>query len=173
MTTNCHENKIDALTITRTATFSRCLDYRYTLERRWNSETADKRVVFVGLNPSTADHRVDDPTIRRCIGFARSWGYNVLTVVNLFAYRTPYPSELRKASDPIGSSNSRHLGRVIRESDLVIACWGRHGSWQAQDKRLEKRFKDRLNCLAINNDGSPAHPLYQRATVTPIPWRAD
>lgn len=157
-------------TITRKAAFSRCNLYRYQLERRWDRESQSKRVVFIGLNPSTADHQVDDPTIRRCMGFARSWGYNVVTVVNLFAYRTPYPAELKKAIDPVGARNTRYLSRVIREADLVIACWGRDGGWWEQDKRLVNRFKDRLYCLAENSDGSPAHPLYQRATTKPSPW---
>jgi len=156
--------------IARRAAFSRCQRYRYQLERRWEGKSPPKRVVFIGLNPSTADHQIDDPTIRRCMGFACSWGYNVLTVVNLFAYRTPYPAELKKAIDPVGAYNSRHLNRVISEADLVVACWGRHGGWQKQDKRLVKRFKDRLYCLAENNDGSPVHPLYQRSTAQPSPW---
>ena len=156
--------------ITRKAAFSRCQRYRYTLERRWEIKKPAKRVVFIGLNPSTADHRVDDPTIRRCMGFARSWGFNELTVVNLFAYRTPYPTELKQASDPIGVYNSRYLGRVIREADLIIACWGRHGTWRNQDTRLANRFRDRLFCLAENNDGSPVHPLYQKSTAQPRPW---
>ena len=156
--------------ITRKAAFSRCQRYRYQLERRWECESPAKRVVFIGLNPSTADHRVDDPTIRRCMGFTRSWGYNTLTVVNLFAYRTPYPAELKKVLDPVGAYNSRHVGSVIRDADLVIACWGRNGCWLEQDKQLVGRFKDRLFCLAENSDGSPAHPLYQPATAQPSRW---
>lgn len=156
--------------ITRKAVFSRCKRYRYQLTRRWDREAPERHVVFIGLNPSTADHQVDDPTIRRCMGFTRNWGYNTLTVINLFAYRTPYPVELKKSADPIGPQNSRHLGRVIRSADLVIACWGRHGGWQEQDQRLLRRFGDRLYCLAENNDGSPAHPLYQKSTVQPLRW---
>lgn len=156
--------------IKRTAAFSRCQRYRYQLERRWDNDSPAKRVVFIGLNPSTADHRMDDPTIRRCMGFTRSWGYNVLTVVNLFAFRTPYPAELKRTIDPVGPYNARHLSRVIRSADLVIACWGRHGGWKNQDTHLLKRFKDRLFCLAENSDASPAHPLYQRATTQPSPW---
>lgn len=157
--------------IKRNAAFSRCKTYRYTLERVWEDGKPLARVVFIGLNPSTADHRVDDPTIRRCMGFTRSWGYNMLTVVNLFAYRTPYPAVLKKAQDPIGPYNVKYLGKVIREAELVIACWGKDGAWLKQDVRLSKRFVGTLQCLAMNKDGSPAHPLYQRSEKTPEPWQ--
>jgi len=156
--------------ITRHAAFSRCKTYRYSLERVWESKAPLKRVVFIGLNPSTADHRVDDPTIRRCMGFAQSWGFNALSVVNLFAYRTPYPDELKKAIDPIGPYNVTHLGKIIRQADLAIACWGKDGSWMKQDVRLARRFGNKLRCLAINKDGSPAHPLYQRADKKHQVW---
>ncbi len=157
--------------ITRTAAFSRCKRYRYKLERYWANDEAARRVVFIGLNPSTADHRVDDPTIRRCMDFTRRWGFNALTVINLFAYRTPYPNELKNAIDPVGPYNSKHLHQAIDNADLVIACWGRHGGWKEQDKRLAKRYVGQLFCLAINTDGSPAHPLYQRADTQPMVWK--
>ncbi len=156
--------------IKRSAAFSRCKTYRYALTRQWQDSKPDQHVVFIGLNPSTADHRKDDPTIRRCMGFTRSWGYNNLTVINLFAFRTPYPEELKKVDDPVGPYNTKHLGRIISQADLVIACWGKDGAWLEQDKRLAKRYEGKLHCLAINKDGSPAHPLYQRADKTPEPW---
>lgn len=159
-----------ATDITRTASFSRCKQYRYKLERRWNQHAPTRRVVFIGLNPSTADHRVDDPTIRRCMDFTQRWGYNSVSVVNLFAYRTPYPKLLRQALDPIGPYNTKHLKNVIDAADLVIACWGKHGNWQDRDKRLAKRYSNALHCLAVNRDGSPAHPLYQRADTQPMRW---
>lgn len=160
-----------ATDITRKASFSRCKHYRYKLERRWDAHNPAKRVVFIGLNPSTADHRVDDPTIRRCMDFTQRWGFNAVTVVNLFAYRTPYPQELRQALDPIGPYNTKYLSRVINSADLVIACWGRHGNWRDQDKRIAKRHASALHCLAINSDGSPAHPLYQRGDTQPFKWQ--
>ncbi len=103
--------------------------------------------------------------------FSQRWGFNALSVVNLFAFRTPYPKELKAAADPIGPYNTRHVTNVVNASELIIACWGRDGRWLAQDERLVKRFSGRLSCLAANSDGSPAHPLYQRATTLPSPWR--
>lgn len=104
------------------------------------------------------------------MGFTRSWGYNALTVVNLFAYRTPYPDELKRAEDPIGPYNTKRISTAIRQADLVIACWGKDGAWLHQDQRLAKRFSGKLHCLAMNKDGSPAHPLYQRADKIPEAW---
>lgn len=78
-------------------------DYRYLLWREWNSN--DKTVSFIMLNPSRADGSVNDPTITRCINFAKAWGYGRLEVVNLFAYRTPKPSLLKQAPEPIGRDN--------------------------------------------------------------------
>jgi len=156
--------------ITRSASFSRCKRYRYRLQRQWETTDDAKRVVFIGLNPSTADHQVDDPTIRRCMDFSQRWGYNVLTVINLFAFRTPYPEELKKATDPVGPYNFRHMHEVISAADLVIACWGRHGDMLEQNERIAKKYSAQLYCLATNSDGSPAHPLYQRAKTRPKPW---
>ena len=87
----------------RSANFSRCRRYRYALWRRW--APGDDYGLLVGLNPSTADHRRDDPTIRRCIGFARDWGYSGLCVANLFAFRATYPRDLFAADDPVGPRN--------------------------------------------------------------------
>jgi len=82
------------MNVVRSASFSRCGKYRYQLVRQWVD--GQGCCVFIGLNPSTADHRNDDPTIRRCMGFARRWGYQKMVMINLFAYRTPHPAELNE-----------------------------------------------------------------------------
>ncbi len=94
----------------RTACSSRCSHYRYSLSRTWNESL--QRIVFIGLNPSTADAQHDDPTVRRCIGFARRWGYGGLTLVNLFAYRTTEPAELKEVDDPVGLDNDRWIAEA-------------------------------------------------------------
>jgi hypothetical protein len=101
-------------------------DYRYLLWREWNSQ--GKTVSFIMLNPSRADAEVNDPTITRCINFARSWGYSKLEVVNLFAYRTPHPSLLVQAAEPIGSDNDRYILESVSKSDRVILAWGDRGT---------------------------------------------
>ena len=102
--------------------------YRYTLTRSWPDGRG--RVAFVLLNPSTADSERNDPTIRRCIGFARHWGFGALEVVNLFAYRTPHPAALRMAPDPVGRDNDRHLLAAFGRAELLVTAWGVHGAWR-------------------------------------------
>ncbi|TVS13620.1 MAG: DUF1643 domain-containing protein [Wenzhouxiangella sp.] len=153
------------------ANFSRCRRYRYTLWRRWD---ADRRLVMViGLNPSTADARRNDPTIRRCIGFARDWGCGGLVVTNLFAFRATYPSDLKAASDPVGPRNDAWIRRMARQVDVVVAAWGNDGAWLGRSARLQRILSGRLHCLRLNHSGEPAHPLYLPAGLIPIQWRAE
>ena len=106
------------MTMQRDALFSPCGTYRYRLTRRWAEGPA---VAFIMLNPSTADGSVDDPTIRRCIGYGQSWGYGALAVGNLYAFRATEPQELRRARDPIGPDNDRHL-ECIAETATRVVC---------------------------------------------------
>ncbi|HEV8470576.1 MAG TPA: DUF1643 domain-containing protein [Candidatus Limnocylindria bacterium] len=117
------------------------------------------------LNPSTADARRDDPTIRRCIGFARGWGFGGVEVVNLFAYRTTDWRELVRVCDPVGPDNSRHLWRAIARAGLVVLAWGAHAS----SSRLLSL--PRARCLGLTRAGEPRHPLYLRRDVRPVPVR--
>ncbi|MBL7251277.1 DUF1643 domain-containing protein [Alloalcanivorax sp. C16-2] len=153
----------------RSANFSRCRRYRYALWRRWRD--GDDYLLLVGLNPSTADHRKDDPTIRRCIGFARDWGYSGLCVANLFAYRATYPRDLFAADDPIGPRNDWWLRRLAADAALVVAGWGNHGTQGDRAARV-RAWLPALHCLRLNGSGEPAHPLYLPKTLTPFPMPA-
>lgn len=150
------------------ALFSPCRTWRYTLHRIW---TTDKPpAMFVGLNPSTADEEVNDPTVRRCIRFARDWGYGGLVMTNLFAFRATDPRDLKKALSPVGEENDRWLLKSARSAGVVVAAWGNHGSYKNRDKIFLKLFRDigiPLKCLAITKSGQPQHPLYLRAD-TPL-----
>ena len=141
-----------------TATFSPCRTYRYSLTRVWDADLP--RVAFIGLNPSTADETADDPTIRRCIGFARRWGFGSMVVVNCFALRSTYPKGLRRSSDPVGPGNDRAIIRVVRSVDRVVAAWGAHGGYLDRDTRVLAMLPDDAMCLGVTLDGSPRHPLY-------------
>lgn len=152
--------------ISQKARFSRCRLYRYSLERTWDSGAG--RALFIGLNPSTADHKKDDPTIRRCVGFAKSWGYEAMEIVNLFAYRATLPTDLKQAAEPIGSANNSWIAKAIKQSDIVIACWGNDGGFLNRDKQLLKRYPE-LHCLKMNSTEQPAHPLYMKANLKPRP----
>ena len=151
----------------RKASFSRCKTYRYQLSRVWDA--TKETVAFIGLNPSTADHRNDDPTIRRCIGFAKDWGFGGFVIVNLFAYRTPYPSELKTSVDPVGPRNKVYLNRAMKETNLQVAIWGNDGNFLGQADAVRKQFT-RLHAIKINNSGQPAHPLYLRKGLQPRIW---
>lgn len=156
--------------ISQNARFSRCGRYRYSLDRRWAE--GNGRALFIGLNPSTADHRQDDPTIRRCVGFAKSWGYEAMEIVNLFAFRATYPEDLKNADEPIGAANARWIAKAIKASDIAIACWGNDGGFMDQASRLRKRYPN-LNCLKMNLSDHPAHPLYLKANLKPFPMNSE
>lgn len=134
--------------------------WRYRLWRRWGGE--GPTAVFVGLNPSTADAHVDDPTIRRCVSFAQGWGCSGLEVVNLFAYRATRPADLRRADDPVGPDNDRVLAEAITRGSPLIACWGLHGAWRARGAEIRTRLAGPWQCLGKTRDGHPRHPLYLR-----------
>ncbi len=142
-------------------------NYRYLLWREWNSNL--KTVSFIMLNPSRADAEINDPTITRCINFARSWGYGRLEVVNLFAYRTSKPSLLKQAVEPIGRDNDRYIVEAVKRSDKVILAWGNHGTWQKQDLYILQLLKTytHLYSLGITKKGCPRHPLYLRSAIKP------
>ena len=104
------------------ALMSDCKVYRYRLWRIW--EEAKPKVMFIMLNPSTADGKMDDPTVRRCISFAKSWGYGGLYVANLFAYRSTQPKDLLEQTDVVGLDNSFHLKEMSKKCEIAVCAWG-------------------------------------------------
>lgn len=142
--------------------------YRYQLWRIWDQTLP--LAVFIMLNPSTADAEEDDPTIRRCMNYARSWGYGGIKVVNLFAYRATNPMELAKVSDPIGPLNNQYIFDAVNNSYIVIAAWGTHGSLYNRDKKVIRIFENKLRYLGLTKDGHPKHPLYLKADLKPVKW---
>ena len=143
--------------INKTANFSSCRKYRYSLSRIWNKQK--KFVLFIGLNPSTADEKMDDPTIRRCSGYAQKWGYGGFIMVNLFAYRSTLPSKLKKVKYPVGSENDKYIVILSKKADITVAAWGNNGNLYSRDKQVLNLVPS-LMCLKINKSGQPAHPLY-------------
>lgn len=141
--------------------------YRYSLWRVWDA-TAPK-LAFIMLNPSTADAQINDPTIRRCISFAQTWGYGRLEVVNLFGLRTPHPQELRQAADPIGAQCDEYIQTAAQQADRIILAWGNWGNFCRRDQAVIKLLaSDKLYCLGFNQSGQPRHPLYLKRDVQPI-----
>jgi hypothetical protein len=141
----------------RSAIFCPCRTYRYSLSRVWNPNLPS--VMFVGLNPSTADEQEDDPTVRRCVGFARKWKFGGLILVNLFAYRSTDPHGLLEADDPVGPGNDKHIVASARAAERVVLAWGTKGCLLDRDERVLSLLPG-AHCLGVTKDGHPKHPLY-------------
>jgi hypothetical protein len=124
--------------------------------------------LIIGLNPSTADEVEDDPTIRRSINFAKTWGYGELCMANLFAYRATKPTDLLKAEDPVGTDNNKWLKELAEKAAIVVAAWGNEGSHLGRSKDVVRLIPN-LHYLKMNVSGEPSHPLYLRADLKPIP----
>jgi len=151
------------------ATISKCGIYRYQLWREIGGRLGP--VLFIMLNPSTADAEKDDPTIRRCIGYAKKWGHDRLFVGNLFAYRSTDPKNLRKADNPVGDDNNRFLTEMANKSCLVIAAWGTNGSLHGRDREVIGMLDKDWNPLWVlrkTKKGYPSHPLYLPKNIKPI-----
>ncbi len=144
--------------------------YRYHLGRVWDSDA--ERCLFVMLNPSTADGREDDATIRRCIGFAKGFGFGALDVVNLFALRTRSPKKLAAHPFPVGPENDEFVERQAGASGCVVCGWGVRPKELADRGSLTALLLTGVDlyCLGTTKDGSPRHPLYLPAASKLERW---
>ncbi len=152
------------------AWFSRDRRYRYLLTRRWGDPR--QWMTFIMLNPSTADAFADDPTIRRCTGFAKREGCGGLNVVNLFAWRATKPRALRDCADPAGPDNDHFIGGHCQAS-FVVAAWGTGGTLKGRDREVARLLADAgadVRCLGVTGAGHPRHPLYVRSDAPLIRW---
>lgn len=151
-----------------TATFSPCRTYRYSLWRRWG-KPEQGYAMFIGLNPSTADEVEDDPTVRRCIQFAKDWGYGALCMTNLFAFRATDPGVMKAHPEPIGPDTNTVLVELAKSAGVVIAAWGNHGSHRARDRQVIALLPN-LRCLKVTKADQPSHPLYLSKALKPLPF---
>jgi len=154
-----------------TATFDPTRVYRFRLTRTWDAGLP--RVNFLMLNPSTADAHVLDPTVRRCVGFARTWGFGTLVVTNIFAFRATDPAVLALPDDPVGPGNDRAITDAAVSADRVVVAWGTRGSQLARGEQVAGLLDDHgvaAVALRATRDGYPAHPLYLRGDTVPVPW---
>ena len=141
--------------------------HRYGLWRIWDDTLPT--VLFIGLNPSTADEFKNDPTIRRCIGYAKDWGYGGYIMGNIFGFRATDPKVMKSAKDPIGAENNKWLLRLHEEADLTIGAWGNYGKFMNRGKDVAAMIPN-LKCLKITGQGYPSHPLYLKRILKPIPF---
>lgn len=153
------------------ATISGCRTYRYTLSR--TGIFGDAPAVFLMLNPSTADATVDDPTIRRCLGFAATWGRNGIIVANLYALRATKPKDLWTHPDPVGPENDWWLAQIASRHPEIVCAWGANAK-PARVREVAgilRAHGSRLMCLGTTKDGAPRHPLYVRADQPLVEYR--
>lgn len=151
------------------AKFSPCRVWRYSLWRIWDHEKP--KAVFIGLNPSTADEQKNDPTIRRCIGFCKEWGYGSYYMLNLFGFRATDPKDMKSHKNPIGEGNDKEIRRISNRGDLIVACWGANGGHLNRDLTVLKILKDDdldVYCLGVTKNGYAKHPLYLSGDEVPV-----
>lgn len=160
----------------RTAVMSRCKRYRFELRRVWGP--GNSLVMFVGLNPSTADQTTDDPTVRRWRGFAKAWGHDGMIVVNAHPLRSTDPRAL-KTHEYRGDEyayNLKTIARLVAECDRVVCCWGanlprEHERTLVKELRTAAHFHGlELQHLGLTREGQPKHPLYLRGDTQPEVW---
>lgn len=153
------------LELPRGAEFSPCRTWRYALWRRWDDR--GPWCAFIGLNPSTADETQNDPTIRRCIGFAQQWGFGGLWMLNLYGYRATDPRDMQAAADPVGPGNDETLVRIAGDQatvPLVLAAWGVNATLD-RERHVCELLGRPVECLGTSRDGRPLHPLYRPAAT--------
>lgn len=147
------------------AVISECTAYRYELRRWWNEHP--DFMVWIMLNPSTADASTSDPTIGRCCDYARRWGYSGIKVYNLFALRSTDPKRLRYHPDPIGPENDRYIKKAIGDHPIV-AAWGNHGVFRGRGDEVVAMIPG-MECFGLTIKKQPVHPLYQKRTAELYP----
>jgi hypothetical protein len=151
--------------------FSPCRKYRYVLQYRRDELLADKPVMFIGLNPSTADETRLDATLTRILRFSLAWGFNGFIMLNLFGYRATNPRELRRIPDPAGPENDYWIEDSASKAELIVVAWGTLGRFRDRAETVAGRLSARkLYCVGVTGDGSPRHPLYVRSDAQPMPW---
>lgn len=151
------------------AKFSPCRKYRYTLWRVWDEEKP--MIAFLALNPSAADEEKNDPTVQRCINYAKKWGYGGMYMLNIFAFRATDPKVMKAEEDPVGEENDKFILETIEKVDRLICAWGNHGQHMDRSDDIEILLHGlKLECLGVNKSGEPKHPLYLKADLEPEPF---
>lgn len=155
-------------------------NHRYELRREWIGNGGI--VNFIMLNPSTADDKFDDPTIRKCCGFAKRWGYRGITVTNLFAFRATDPKELKALAKSDyslaigGGENNCRIAAEAWKSDLIVIAWGANAAW-CTDRVNEVLgtvlpFDRPIHMIGMTQSGHPIHPCMAPYTDVPMLYRS-
>lgn len=153
------------------ADFSDCMRYRFSLVRDFGK--GQGMMNFIMLNPSTANEEFNDPTVHRCEMRTLDNGCRYMVVTNIFAFRATDPQVMRSTVDPVGSRNDQAIVHFANQAQSVICAWGEHGSFMDRGnhvKRLLLQNNVKAAFLKMNKSGQPAHPLYLRKSLEPVPW---
>lgn len=143
----------------KSAVISPCERYRYALHRRW--QIGNSSVLWVMLNPSTADADIDDPTIRRCLVFSQAWSFDHLMVGNLYALRSTQPAALWTADDPVGPENDAHLRAMAKGAAQIICAWGANAKQSRADAVIALLREYAPVCaLPVRKPDSAGHGFY-------------
>lgn len=156
--------------IEKSAAFDDERIYRYLLTRAWGT---GPRLLWIMLNPSTADESVLDPTLRRCLGFAQAWGFDGFEVCNLYALRSTDPRGLWRVADPVGPNNDAVIQAAAKHASLVMVGWGGNAK-PARERQVAHLLADvgvQPLCIGVTAQGQPKHPLYLRADSERFHWR--
>jgi len=156
---------------TASAVFSNDRVYRYVLFRSWGPD--GQTIAFIGLNPSTADETKNDPTVSRCINYAKRWGFQSMHMLNIFAFRATDPKAMLRATDPVGDCNDEWIENVCKDAHMIVLCWGQHGHYLDRGKEVMESLRKLgkpLHYLKACKNGMPGHPLYLPADLKPKPY---
>lgn len=156
-----------------TAYFSPDRAHRYWLIRDW--KPGERRCMWIGLNPSTADENRLDPTLRRIYDYSETWGYTGFVMTNLFAFRATIPRVMLLNPEPVGPDNDRHILEIADEVDKIMCVWGTDGVHRNRSQEVVDMLTDaghfsKLHALAMTKGGEPGHPLYLRKNALPFPY---
>lgn len=159
------------------AVVSECGTYRYYLTRHSLLGVNLRPVLFIGVNPSTADANADDATIRKMVGFANVWGFDKIVVANVFAYRATDVRKLADAADPVGKSNQHYLESALDECAIVVPCWGNVTKvprelrqWFTITRIAIRLSECPVRVLGLTKSGDPLHPLMLPYNQELQPW---
>lgn len=157
----------------RTARLSLCRTYRYELRRVWHP--AKPLVAFVMLNPSKADNNVDDPTTRKCMGFAYRWNFGGVILLNLFAYRATDPDDLflaqKQKFDIVGPENDATIQSALSDAKKIVVAWGTKGGPTLRALEVSTALNAPVEALKISAQGHPWHPLYVPYQAQLVKWK--
>lgn len=156
------------------ASFSPDRIHRWSLWRCWEGCFLGDMIAFIGLNPSTADESANDPTVTRCINFAKRWNYPGMFMLNIFAFRATDPKAMKAADDPVGESNDLALRFFSGNVHRVVCCWGTHGAFRDRGPHVKRMLQGmptaELCHLGLTKHGHPKHPLYLPGDTKPERW---